>query len=351
MKILIYGEFSGYGKSLVAGFRELGHEAAVFSPNGDGWKKLDADFGFVAKTKIGKIKELFRFIPIFLKFDVVYIMNPGFFSFKLLGPLMLLLFKLKGNKLFLLCCGDDVEYIKAGEAGIIKKFVFSGVDYPVVNYFKTIPEKVINYLCAKAANRIIPTMYDYQVPWQASHFNHKVTEVVPLACYVQNTPKIKPTNIQEIKIMHGINRRDVKGTDIILAALKRIESEFSNVIVYTPEKLSQLEYLKLFSEVDISIDQCKCHSYGMNAIYAMIHGHVVLAPADEKHCESFKIPSSPLVTISNDEDDIYRNIKDILLTAESLDQRKQKTIDYAMMHHKPVNVCKKLLIIACELNG
>ncbi|HGS4678908.1 TPA: hypothetical protein ACMDOI_003026 [Vibrio cholerae] len=347
MKILIYGEYSGYGKSLAIGFRELGHEAAVFSPNGDGWKKLDSDFGLSAQSKLGKLKELLKYIPVFLKFDAVYIMNPSFFSFKLLGPLILLLFKMKGIKLFLLCCGDDVEYIRAGESGIIKKFVFSGVGYPLPNYFKTITEKTINYLCAKSAYKIIPTMYDYEIPWKMSHFGYKVTDVVPLACNIDNIQKIKPTDINLIKIMHGINRRDVKGTDVILAALKRIENEFSNVVIYTPEKLSQSEYLKLFSEIDISIDQCKCHSYGMNAIYAMLHGHVVLAPADEKHCASFNIAKSPIVSISNDEEDIYQKLKDLILTAEYLDERKKGTVDYAVKHHESVNVCGKLLQIAC----
>lgn len=343
MKILIYGEYSGYGNSLAIGFRELGHYTAIFSPNGDGWKKLDVDFSFSAQSKVGKLRELFKLIPVFLKFDAVYIMNPIFLSFKLLGPLILLLFKIKGIKIFLLCCGDDVEYIKAGESGIISKFVFAGVDYPAVNYFKTVPEKIINYLCAKLADKIIPTMYDYQAPWRASRFNHKVTEVVPLACYVQNTPKIKHTNIRAIKIMHGINRRDVKGTDIILSALKRIKNEFSNVVIYTPEKLSQAEYLRLFSEIDISIDQCKCHSYGMNAIYAMLHGHVVLAPADEKHCTSFNICKSPVVSISNNEEDIYNKLKSLILSAEHLDKRKREVFDYAVRYHNPTNVCMKLL--------
>ncbi|EPF2930950.1 hypothetical protein ACSL9C_003880 [Vibrio navarrensis] len=351
MKILIYGEYSGYGKSLAVGFRELGHVAAVFSPNGDGWKKLDSDFGFSAQSKLGKLKELFKLIPVFLKFDAVYIMSPSFFSFKLLGPLILLLFKIKRIKLFLLCCGDDVEYIKAGESGIIKKFVFSGVDYPVASYFKTRPEKIINYLCAKAADKIIPTMYDYQAPWINSQFNYKVTEVVPLACHVENIPKIKPTNIKVIKIMHGINRPDVKGTEVILAALRRIEKEFSNVVIYTPEKLSQSEYLKIFSEIDISIDQCKCHSYGMNAIYAMMHGHVVMAPADEKHCDSFNVPQTPVVTINNDESDIYHKLKVLILSAEKLDKIKYETFEYAVKYHKPVNVCKQLESLIGVING
>lgn len=343
MKILIYGEYSGYGKSLAIGFRELGHEASVFSPNGDGWKKLDSDFSLSEKNKLGKIKELCKLIPIFLKFDVVYMMNPDFFKFKLLGPLVLLLFKIRRIKLFLLCCGDDCEYIRAGEAGVMEKFIFSGVDYPVKNYFKTAQDKIVNYLCAKAADKIIPTMYDYAAPWKASRFSNKVTDVVPLACHVKNIDGIKPTDLASITIMHGINRRDVKGTDVILAALNRTKNEFCNVVVYTPEKLSQSEYLRLFSNVDISIDQCKCHSYGMNAIYAMLHGHVVLAPADEDHCASFGISQTPVVSISNSEDDIYQKLKMLIISSEDLDKRKKETLDYAVRYHNPASVCSRLL--------
>lgn len=345
MKILIYGEFSGYGNSLAIGFRQLGHEAAVFSPDGDGWKKLNSDFTFSAKTRLGKLTQLLKYIPAFLNYDVVYIMNPSFFCFRFLGPLILILFKIKGIKIYLLCCGDDVEYIKSGESGVISKFVFSGVDYPMKNHFKTTSEKIVNYLCAKVADKIIPTMYDYEAPWKASNFSYKVTDVVPLACHVENVPKIKLTDVNSIKIMHGINRREVKGTNVILAALKRIENEFSNVVIYTPEKLSQSEYLKLFSEVDISIDQCKCHSYGMNAIYAMLHGQIVLAPADNKHCESFKISHSPVVSIYNDEEDIYQKLKGLILSAASLDKLKQEILDYAIIQHNPINVCSKILKI------
>ncbi len=342
--MLIYGEYSGYGKSLAAGFRELGHEAAVFSPNGDGWKNIESDFGLSSGNKFKKLKELLRLIPVFLKFDIVYIMNPTFFNIKLLGPVVLLLFKLKKIKLYLLCCGDDVEYIRAGEVGVVEKFTFSGVDYPKSKYFKTLEDRVINYLCALSADKIIPTMYDYEVAWKNSRFVHKVQDVIPLACYINSVPKIKKTDITSIKIMHGINRRDIKGTEIILLALNKIKKEFDNVIVFTPEKLSQIEYLKLFSEIDISIDQCKCHSYGMNAIYAMFSGHIVLAPADKNHCKSFKIKDTPIVSISSDQDEIYEKIKKILLSsAEDIDNLKEKTQKYALQQHQCSIVCSKLL--------
>ena len=343
MKILIYGEYSGYGKSLATGFRALGYEASVFSPNGDGWKNITSDFSLQSLTKIGKIIDLICLIPRFLKFDIIMVTNPDFFKFKLLGPMILFLFNVFHKRIYLLCCGDDVEYIRAGESGLIKNFIYKGVSYPRENYFKTMEDKFVNYICASSALKIIPTMYDYELPWKMSQFNNKVTSVIPLACDAKHVDDIKSTEMKSIKIMHGINRRDVKGSNVILAALNRIKNEFSNVVVYTPEKLSQSEYLELLHKIDISIDQCKSHSYGMNAIYSMFNGHVVLAPADEFHCSSFNITSSPIVSICNNEEQVYLKLKEILTEANSLDDRKRITLDYAKKHHDAIVVCQKII--------
>ncbi|MGN4948120.1 hypothetical protein ACTG21_05795 [Aeromonas sp. 94A] len=345
MRILIYGEFSGYGKSLAVGFRQLGHEACVFSPSGDGWKNLDSELKLSSKTKIGKLFDLVKLIPSFMKYEIIYIMNPSFFSFKLLGPVILMLFKIYRKEIYLLCCGDDVEYIRSGESGGISKYIFHGVNYPSSKYFKRIQDRIVNYLCATFSKKIIPTMYDYERPWKTSYFSNKVTDVVPLACAVNSDASIKATDVNSIKIMHGINRKDVKGTDVILMALKKIEENYNNVVVYTPERLGQSEYLKLFSNIDISIDQCKCHSYGMNAIYAMLHGHIVLAPADKHHCKSFDIDidSCPVVSISNDVDVIYKKIQELLeLSPQDMDYLKVKTQRYARDFHRPESVCRKL---------
>lgn len=347
MKILIYGEYSGYGKSLAKGFKSIGHEANVFSPTGDGWKKIDSELVLNSKTKVGKLVQLIQLIPKFLSYDLVFIMNPEFFSFKLLGPIVLSLLKLRRIKIVLLCCGDDVEYIKAGESGLLKNYMFKNEDLPKKKYYSSCEDRLINYLCAKASIKIIPTMYDYYLPWKFSKFKNKVTDVIPLACDFEpvKIKDIKKTNPRAIRILHGINRRDVKGSKYILSALERIRLEFDNVEVVTPERLSQKEYLDLFSTIDISIDQCKCHSYGMNAIYSMFHGHVVMAPADIHHCETFKITSSPVISITANEEHVYAEVKKLIINVMNLDLIKVETLKYATKYHSPSKVCNAIFSV------
>ncbi|HIF9507232.1 TPA: hypothetical protein ACX6SZ_003674 [Photobacterium damselae] len=345
MKILIYGEFSGFGKSLAHGFEQLGWHSSVFSPNGDSFKKIDSSFTLKSKNVIGKVIELIMLIPTLGKYEKILIMNPSFFSiFKGIGILPLIYFILKKKEMYLICCGDDVEYIKSGKEGIVKKYIYTGVKYPSKNYFKRPLDIFVSKLCAKYSKLIIPVMYDYEVAWKESVYSNKVTKVIPLACLVSPKPAIKPIDYKKIQILHGINRPSVKGTDVILKVLKRIENEYDNVKVHTPERLTQQEYLSLFSEIDISIDQCKCHGYGMNAIYSMMHGHIVLAPADNCFNESLNIKNNPIVSISSDENMIYSQIKN-LLECISLEKLKEETQEFGYYMHSPSKVALEFLEI------
>lgn len=343
MKVLIYGEFSGYGESLAEGFKANGWVAEVFSPNGDSFKAIDSSLKLNSKFPLIKIFELIGLIPTFCKFDKILITNPSFFSiFKGAGIIPLLMFILFKKELYLICCGDDVEYIRYGESGSILKYIYTNIKYPKKRYFSRKIDLFVNYLCAKFSNKIIPVMYDYEVAWKASQFSHKVTNVIPLACFVKPTPSIKPVDYNCIRILHGINRPSVKGSDRIINALNKLKEEFSNVAIYLPERLTRQDYLALFENVDIAIDQAKCHSYGMNAIYSMMYGHVVLAPADEYFNKSIGVQDNPVISIEYDEMFIYEKLKELVIS-RNLDQIKVETQKFAYKHHECTNIALRFI--------
>lgn len=340
MNILIYGEFSGYGKSLSKGFEALGYNCEVFSPNGDGFKKIESSLTLKSKSIFFKIIELMLLIPSLSKFDKILIMNPSFFSiFKGFGIFPLLFFILKRKDLYLICCGDDVEYIRAGENGIISKYIYESSLYPKAKYFKRKLDFFVNYLCGRYSKFIVPVMYDYEVAWKTSNFREKVTNVIPLACHVEAIHNYKATDYNEINILHGINRPDVKGSAKIISALQRIAKDFNNVIIHLPEQLPQKDYLDMFKKIDIAIDQCKCHGYGMNAIYSMMNAHIVLAPSDEFYLESLGLKSSPVISIKFDEDDIYEKLSS-LIKRQDLDLIKLDTKKYADEIHNCQTIAK-----------
>ncbi|WGL98418.1 hypothetical protein QE177_00410 [Arsenophonus sp. aPb] len=339
--VLIYGEYSGYGKSLVKGFLDLGYHSEVFSLFGDGFKKINGDFQLKGKSRFTKLFSLLMLIPKMLRFKNILIMNPAFFRFGLLGPFILFLFKITNKRIILLCCGDDVEFIKRGKLKQIENWPYIDIELPEQNYYSKKSDIFINNIIALCAYKIIPAMYDYRKAWILSKFADKVTVTIPLACDGEILP------IREIKdkivIMHGVNREGFKGTSIIRKAVDKIKKEYGNEVkIYYPERLPLDEYLKILEKADISIDQTKCNSYGMNAIYSMLSGHIVLAPANKYFCNDLNIKKCPVESISNNVDSIYLKLKELIDNRETLLQKKIDSQKYAIEMHTPVRVAEKI---------
>lgn len=340
--ILIYGEFSGYAKSLSKGFKSIGYKCEVLSFNGDGFKKIDGDLCCdntgIARTMLSMLK----MIPKILKFKNVLVVNPCFLDFKYIGPLIILFAKICNIRIILIACGDDVEFIKQGKKGNIANWPYSDVKLPRSNYLDSYREKIIHHMIAIVSHNIIPVMIDYKIAWDQSIYKNKVVDTIPLACDGEVGIFSKTGNV--IRIMHGINREGVKGTKIIKKALKRVKEKYGdNVEIIYPEKLSLNDYLKMMNSVDISIDQTKGNSYGMNAIYSLLNYHVVLAPANELFKKDIGITKTPIISIINDEDDIYNKI-DILIENKSyLDKIKKMSVDYANTVHNPSEIAARFI--------
>ena len=74
----------------------------------------------------------------------------------------------------------------------------------------------------------------------------------------------------------------MKGTRFIESAFKKLEnSKFHNHEFVIKGQLPLKQYLKEIESSTIIVDQCFSRSYGMNALYAMSLGKVVLSGAEK----------------------------------------------------------------------
>ncbi|WP_261894566.1 hypothetical protein [Vibrio cyclitrophicus] len=342
-RVLVYGEYSGYGKSLVDGFRENGYEAAVFSFDNDAWKNISIDISLPNVNWFFKLYYLIKLLPELGQYDVVYIMNPQFLSLKRIGPIVATYFKWKNIEINLLCCGDDCEYIKLETDSNFEGWVYKNISLPRTNYFKRWIDWAVNNQIASISKSIIPTMYDYSYGWRRSKFKDKVTETIPLACDYKSE-SISFEIKDKVKILHGINRPDVKGSKVILSALKRIKSEYSNVEILEANRLSFDKYINLLRESDIVIDQCRSNSYGMNGIFAMFCGSILLSSFSREAKEDLGINNSPVISIIEDEDVIYNKLCEVLnMKKFEMEKIKRETYDFAYSLHDSKKVAKKIL--------
>lgn len=340
--VLIFGEYSGYGKSLSKGFTELGWKSSVFSFGNDGFKKISVDYSIKGGGFFSKLISFIFLWPNLLSYKNILIMNPDFMRFKYLGPAFLLLAKVKGIRIVLLAAGDDRYFIKYGKEGKLANWPYSDTTLPSKNYYNSLSDIFINHLVAMSSYKIIPVMYDYKKAWSLSRYRKKTTNTIPLACDSKIYP-IKFRDSKKIVIMHGINREGFKGTDIIMKALTRITNDYKEFVdVIYPTRLPFDEYISLMDKVDVSIDQSKSNSYGMNAIYSMYHGHVVLSARNDNFNNDLGLNYCPVISILNCEDDIYNKVKNIITNRDCLNDLKLKSQLYAKEIHSPLRIASKI---------
>lgn len=340
-KILIYGEYSGLGKSISAGFNKIGYQCDVFSFTGDGFKEIKSKFNLSGSNKFIKFIKFIMFIPRFLSYNTIFIMNPTFLRLQFLGPILLLLFKIKGIKLFLIAAGDDVEYIKTGKMGLLGEWPYCDVSLPSKNHFSKPIDIIIHYLTCKSVSAVIPFAPDYKISWDRSKYGGKVGPLIPFPCDGEMLDRSPHSG--KIKISHGINRVEFKGSNIIKIALERIKNEYPDQVeVEFPNRMIFSDYINHLKSVDICIDQTKGNGYGMNALYALLSGCVVLAPTRENFNQIMGFQFCPVISISNNVESIYNQLKRVINSGE-IDKIRMQSQEHVGKYHSPEIVANKIV--------
>lgn len=367
MRILIIGEYSGFASNLKKGFLGLGHEVVLFSW-GDGFKKIKSDYkedynidvsnfklfnytlkgswlikyiieSFTFKMKIGNIckDRLFDAVLVlnldFIRFDSQF--YKPYFTLKMLKSVVK-----SPSDIYLSLCGNEFVY-----NSFLSKMRKSNPDDVIKRQIPTKNEiRIFNSFSSHILN-LIPVMYDYAEPYRqselASNFNLHTTIPLPL-----DLANIQYNNsvINKIVIFYGLNRTS-KGTIIICEALRRIKDKFQHVEVIIDGNMPFSEYLKVICRANIIVDQCYSFSYGMNAIYSMAMGKVVLS-GNEPECQlEFKRNDIPIINIEPDVNQIVNAIEDLILHPDKILDLSLKSRRFVEEFHESKIVAKRYIDI------
>lgn len=320
MKILLLGEFSGLYKNLRDGLCVLGHSVKTLS-DGDGWKNIVSDITLpkINPTIIGKIKyriNMYQLLSNATSYDIVQLINP-FFILSRYFPRYRIIKKLINNtKLFLSAAGDDAYLWKYGRDYFYPGFFEDSLKYDYKNDHYFMEEKRefdFNKYIADNCSGIIPIMYEYELVYR-NHNNYCKTIPIPI-----NTKKVNysPNRVKNrIIFFHGLNRYGCKGTRFIEEAFNILKKKYPNDLeLIINEKIPLNDYLQVMDRVNVVVDQTYSYSCGMNAIYALAMGKVVMGGGDPIALPSLGIKETPVVNI-------LPNVKDIVDKAEWLLENK-----------------------------
>ncbi|MFD2442765.1 glycosyltransferase [Bacillus sp. CGMCC 1.16607] len=324
-KILLLGEYSGLHRNLKEGLVELGHEVLVAS-DGDWNKKINSDIDLTlkSKNKIAKFIRLVKNLRSFKGYDIVQFINP-YVSHKFGAFFYNSIFK-NNKKIFCLAAGDDVESVKYVLSGKMNKYTPLD-EYQMDNQKLEYTNKLDLYLHNKFMRKIdgvIPVMFEYAESYRNSDFSHKMNHTIT---YPINTDKIqyeKNTLKNKIVFYHASNRPKFKGTGVIKEAMNIFQKKYPNdVEMIYADFLPLNEYLEVLSKTNVVIDQCRSYSYGMNAVYSMAKGKIVMSGSEPEALKELELGNCPVINITPDVNQILNQFENILENKNQMQDMSQ----------------------------
>jgi len=318
MKVLLLGEFSALHMNLKEGLLELGHDVVV-AAHGDGFKKITSDISFDSTLPFvfGKIEKKIKpviFLPKFKNFDVVQLVNPFFLKSDFFPTLSFYKSIIKRNeKFFVLGAGDDAYFWRFGRYSL--KYGpfddFLKFDAHANSFYMESEESFqFNEKLIEHSNGLIPIMFEYEKSYETSK---KRLNTIPIPINVQKVEYKENIVGKKLVVFHGLNRYGFKGTRHVEEAFRYLQEKYPNDLeLIIDGKMPLNEYLDLMKRSNIVIDQMYAHSLGVNGVYAMSMGKVVMGGAEPESLKSLGVTSSPVINLEPNSKSIIREVELLL---------------------------------------
>lgn len=340
MKILLVGEFSALHRNLKEGLVELGHDVSIAS-SGDGWKSIEGDINLGSNKPglIGKLDKTIAQLRALLKFrryDVVQFVAPVVFP-KAFGVNKFIVKQiLKNNqKVFLVGagCNDSITADFFENKYKYPQFYKQIKKYNSIMWCQTVEGRKYNSWLLNHINGFIPIMYEYSQGYRDAKYP-KLCPTIPI-----------PMNIEKIKysynpiegklvIFHGLNRENVKGTPLIKEAMERLSANYPDEVECVIDGKMPLEtYLQFLNRVHVVIDQAYSVSVGVNGVYNLAMGKVVIGGGEQEFLQEHRLEKSPLISIKPSVDDIYNQLVRLLKKKDEILEMGKASREFAEQVH------------------
>ena len=356
MRILLLGDYSNVHATLAAGLRELGHYVAVAS-DGDGWKNYPRDID-LRRPSLSRWSSLRYYFELqwkcrkFRGYDVVQLINPVFLPLK--GERILPFYqdlRRYNKKVFMGAFGMDHYYVRT----CLDCTTFRYSDFNFGNQLRHNSDNeawirdwlygakgLLNRQIAADCDGIIAGLYEYNASY-LSEFPEKL-RFIPFPIRVDESPL---SVHQPLRFFIGIQkaRSAYKGTDIMLRALERVAQRYPDAMeIVRAESVPFEEYVRLFNNSDILLDQLYSYTPAMNALEAMSHGMIVVGGAEpENYAILGDADLKPIVNVQPNEDDVYDQLCLLMDRRDELLQLKADSREYIRRYHDHLKVARQYL--------
>ena len=362
MKILLLGELSGVHQELAPGLRELGHAVTVAHSklaNPD----FESDIPFYrapsgaigAKVWIRDIISQLGHAPKLTGYDIVQIITPKFFNWKIHGA-MLRYLKRHNKRLVVIATSCSSDYHRR-VAELAYRPCKECLKYDLkaeACIFDTPAEKRAEYQAFELADAIIATHFEYAFALADTPFAPKLVNI-PLPIDTTRHRQTPMPPLDKVRIWYGETRYGFKGSPFILPALDRLAAGplGGEVEIVRSGRLAFADYLDSLGSVHIVIDQASSYGMGMNALYAMARGRVTLTGAEPETLEFVGVSAAdnPMINILPDAEQIYKVLTGLIKRKAALPWLGKKSASYVAKYHANSVIAGQYVALYDDLLG
>ena len=115
----------------------------------------------------------------------------------------------------------------------------------------------------------------------------------------------------------------------------------NDVEIIIDGKMPLREYLELLKSVNILVDQCKEHCYGLNALYAMAGGRIVLGGATENSLNEYGLDSCPVFHIGPDVNQIVEQLENVISKRSEFEELGYNSRKFVENFHNHINIAQQ----------
>ena len=364
MKILFAGDASNMHNCLAQELRRMGHEAIVAS-DGSRWMNTHRDINLLRHPgTLGTLRYLFdikKALPQMTGFDIVQIASPIFLRLRPHRVAKVFDYlKAHNTHMVLSALSTDMVYYDAchdGHTFRYSDYMIGDQPSPYVNSSEYVAQQQDNWKqpfmrrhsdhILQGIDGAVACLYEYYAAYKPLLGDRVAYAGIPIDT---ESLSFRPLNDvpDKVRLFIGIqrDRHVVKGTDRLLAAMKRVHDRYPGLTeLEVVENLPYEEYTRRMRDSHVILDQLYSYTPSTNALIAMAQGLVAVSGAEPEYYDLIgETTIKPIINVSPvEEGDIDSKLTWLVEHRDQLPQLARASRIFVEKHNAAPVVAQRYL--------